>query len=72
MINVYRVHGTAKGQKFSIDVAAIDESHAIEKVYANLGSKFRVNRPAIKIEKIEVIPVEKTKNKVIEQLHGER
>ena len=70
MISIFRVYGHAGGDKFSIDVAAIDESHAKEKVYANLGSKFRLKRNSIKIERIETIPVEKSKNRVIQQLHG--
>lgn len=71
MISAYRVYGITKGERFSIDVAAVDEAHAIEKVYANLGSKFKVKRTAIKILKVDKIPFSETKSKVLKQLHGE-
>jgi ribosomal protein L20A (L18A) len=72
MISVFRVSGETKGEKFAIDVASIDETHAIEKVYANLGSKFGAKRGEVKIEKVEKINVEDSKNRVIKQLHGEQ
>ena len=70
MISVFRVTGMAKGEKFAIDIASIDESHAKEKIFANLGSRFGAKRNEIKIHKIEKIPESETKNKVIKQLHG--
>ncbi len=71
MIKAFRVHGFAKGEKFSIDVAAIDKEHAIDKVYSNLGSKFGVKRTAIKITDVEEITFNDTKSRVLKQLHGE-
>ncbi len=70
MIRGYRVFGVVKGEKFSIDVAAVDKNHAIEKVYSNLGSRFGAKRTGIKIDRVEEIDLNETKNKVLKQLHG--
>ncbi len=70
MIKIFRVSGTMKGDKFNIDVSAIDENHAIEKVYANIGSKHGIKRREIKIKNVKTIDVSETKNRTLKQLHG--
>ncbi len=40
-------------QKFSKEVSANNEKNALEKVYADLGSKHKVKRRFIKIEEVK-------------------
>ncbi len=47
-----------KYQKFEKEVVALKKEHALELVYSDLGSKHKVKRTQIKIEKIEEEEVE--------------
>ena len=45
-------------RKFTLYVRALKESHALEKVYSELGSRHKLKRYHIKIEKVEEVPLE--------------
>jgi large subunit ribosomal protein LX len=53
---------------FIKEVLADKSEHAIEKVYAEIGSKHRVKRCHIKITNVEEIAAEKIENPVIKKL----
>ena len=41
--------------------------HAVEKVYAEIGSKHRVKRFQIKISKVEEVPLEEIENPILKK-----
>ena len=47
-----------KYQKFSKEIVALKKEDALELVYSDLGSKHKVKRTQIKIEKIEEEEIE--------------
>ena len=74
-VKVFRVRGEIRKPnlqtKFRKEVAAVKPEHAVEKVYAELGSKHRVKRFQIRITKVEEVPFEKIENPVLKKLFGE-
>jgi len=58
-VKVYRVTGRINKRhffepiEFSKEIAAVKESHAIERIYAEMGSRHRAKRHQIKILKVE-------------------
>jgi large subunit ribosomal protein LX len=80
-IKVYRIVGYMMighdkypvWQKFTQEVRALTEKEALEKVYSNLGSRHKLKRYHIRIEKVEVItPEEATHPEVLSLLKLER
>ena len=71
-VKVYKVIGRITKPnfktKFEKEVRAIKPEHAIEEVYKLIGSKHRVKRAHIKIEKVEVVNPEDIKDPVIRAL----
>ena len=69
---VFRVIGEIKKPKlktsFRKEVIATKPEHALEKVYAELGSRHRVKRFQVKIAKIEEIPPQEIENPVLRKL----
>ena len=55
-------------QKFEIYVRAVKEEHAKEKVYSELGSRHKLKRYHIRIEKVEEVPLEEVDDLHIIQL----
>jgi len=53
---------------FKKEVIAIKPEHAVEKVYAELGSKHRVKRFHIKIMRVEEVPLDKIENLLLRKL----
>jgi len=45
-------------RKFSIYVRALRPEHALEKVYSELGSRHKLKRYHIRIERVEEVPLE--------------
>ncbi len=70
MIKIFRVFGKVKGNRFALDVASTDKEHAIEKAYANLGSRHGATRHDIVIDDVKEIDPKETKSRVLKQLHG--
>ena len=60
-VKTYRVTGTIDKPllfepiTFRKDISAIKESHALEKIYSQMGSHHRAKRNQIKILKVEVV-----------------
>jgi len=54
--------------RFKKEIIAIKPEHAIEKVYTELGSKHRVKRFQIKIEKVEEVPPQEIENPLLKKL----
>ncbi len=60
-VKIFRIIGTyrdiRKGftQAFKFELRALKEEEAMEKVYSELGSKHRIRRRFINIEKVEVV-----------------
>jgi LSU ribosomal protein LX len=73
---IYRVTGLAlfghdrfpEWRKFSIEVRALNESHALEYIYSVMGSRHRLKRSNIKILKIEEISPEEVRSGFIREL----
>jgi large subunit ribosomal protein LX len=56
---------------FAKEVMAEKKEHAVEKVYAEIGSKHRVRRYHIKITSAEEVSVENIENPVLKKLLSE-
>ncbi len=71
-VKVFRVIGKIRKPNlktpFKKEVVAIKSEHAVEKVYAELGSKHRVKRFHIKIIKVEEVPPEEIENPLLKKL----
>ena len=71
-LKVFRVTGEIRKPKlktkFQKEVLAAKPEHAVEKVYAEIGSKHRVKRFYMKIMKVEEIPVEEIENPVLKKI----
>jgi large subunit ribosomal protein LX len=69
---VFRVKGEIRKPNletsFSKEIVAIKPEHAVEKVYAELGSKHRVKRFHIKIVSVEEVPPQEIKNPLLKKL----
>ena len=55
-------------RKFKIYIRAVKKEHAIEKVYSDLGSRHKLKRYHIKIEKVEEVPLEEVEDLTILRL----
>jgi len=53
---------------FRKEIIAVKPEHAVEKVYAELGSKHRVKRFHIKIVNVEEIPPQEIENPLLKKL----
>lgn len=71
-MKVFRVTGEIRKPNlktsFRKEVVAIKSEHAVEKVYAELGSKHRIKRFQIKIASVEEIPPEEIANPLLKKL----
>ncbi len=71
-LKVFKVTGEIRKPKlntqFQKEVLAAKPEHAVEKVYAEIGSKHRVKRFYMKIVKVEEIPVEEIENPVLKKI----
>ena len=53
---------------FAKEILADKSDHAVEKVYAEIGSRRRVKRFHIKIASVEEVPAEKIENAVLKKI----
>jgi len=71
-VKVFRIVGEIRKPNwktpFEKEVMAIKPEHAIEKVYTELGSKHRVKRFHIKIERVEEIAPSEVEDPLIRKL----
>lgn len=71
-MKVFRIIGEIRKPNletsFSKEVVALKHEHAIEKVYAELGSRHRVKRFHIEISKVEEVPFEEIENSLLKKL----
>lgn len=71
-VKIFRVTGEIKKPNlktsFRKEVVAVKSAHAVEKVYAELGSRHRVKRFQIKIVKVEEVPPEEIENSLLKKL----
>ena len=71
-MKVFRVTGEIRKPKletsFKKEVLATKPEHAVERVYAELGSKHRVKRFHIKIVKVEEVPPEEIENPLLRKM----
>jgi len=70
-LKVFRVTGeiTKPNLKttFNKELVADKQEHAVEKVYAELGSRHRVKRTHIRIDKVEEVPVDQIENPLLKK-----
>lgn len=73
-VQVYRLEGTYnrlnRQFRFSQEIRAMTEDDAREQLYSLLGSCHRVQRKAVVIEQIKVIPPQTAENTLIRKLSG--
>ena len=73
-VQVYRLEGTylrnKREYRFSQEIRAVSEETAKEHLYSLLGSFHRVNRKAITLETVTVIPPEEAEKPLIRKLSG--
>jgi large subunit ribosomal protein LX len=71
-LKVFRVTGEISKPNlqtsFSKEVIAAKPEHAIEKVYAEIGSKHRVKRFHIKISKVEEVSPDEIENPILKKI----
>jgi len=71
-MKVFRVTGEIRKPNlktaFRKEVVAVKPEHAVEKVYAELGSKHRVKRFHIKIVSVEEVPSQEIEDPLIKKL----
>jgi len=71
-MKVFRVSGEIRKPNlktsFKKEVIALKSEHAVEKVYAELGSKHRVKRVHIKIVSVQEVPSEEIENPLLKKL----
>jgi large subunit ribosomal protein LX len=71
-MKVFRVSGEIRKPNlktpFKKEVIALKPEHAVEKVYAELGSKHRVKRVHIEIVSVEEVPSEEIENPLLKKL----
>lgn len=71
-MKVFRVIGEIRKPNlettFKKEVIAVKPEHAVEKVYMELGSKHRVKRFHIKIEKVEEVPPQEIANPLLKKM----
>jgi len=71
-MKVFRVTGEINKPNlktsFAKEVVVDKPAHAVEKVYAEIGSKHRVKRFHIKILKVEEVPVEEIVNPILKKI----
>ena len=71
-LKVFRVTGEIRKPNlktsFRKEVIAIKPEHAVEKIYAELGSKHRVKRFHIKILKVEEVPPQEIEKPLVTKL----
>ena len=76
-IKIFRVIGKITKPNFQTDfrreIRALKPEHAVERIYKEIGSKHRVKRFQIKIQKIEEISAEEVTDLTVRKLTlGER
>ena len=71
-VKVYRVKGTfernGKRERFTKEFRALKEEHVRELIYSDIGSKHRVPRNKINIEKIEEIDPNEAQDPIVRKL----
>ncbi|MEM3578250.1 MAG: 50S ribosomal protein L18Ae [Candidatus Bathyarchaeia archaeon] len=71
-LKVFRIKGEIRKPNletsFAKEVVAVKPEHAIEKVYAELGSRHRAKRFQIKILSVEEIKPEEIENPILKKL----
>ena len=71
-VKVFRVTGEINKPKlktpFAKEVIVDKPEHAVEKVYAEIGSKHRVKRFQIKIVKVEEVSTEEIENPILKKI----
>ena len=74
-MNAYRAVGALKTgkfswQKFSIELAADDEAQVTEQVYSNLGSRHKLKREQIRIDKTTILDKDNITDLTVQYLVG--
>ncbi len=71
-MKIFRVTGEIRKPNlmtpFTKEVVVAKAEHAVEKVYAEIGSKHRVKRHHIKILNVEEVPLDEVKNPVLKKI----
>jgi len=71
-VKVFRVTGEINKPKlktpFAKEVVVDKPEHAVEKVYAEIGSKHRVKRFQIKIADVKEVPVDEIENPILKKI----
>jgi len=71
-MKVFRVTGEINKPNwktpFAKEVLAVQSEHAVEKVYAEIGSRHRVKRFQLKISSVEEISIDEIKNPLIKKI----
>jgi large subunit ribosomal protein LX len=57
-------------QKYSIEVAALDEAGAAEKVMSDLGSRHKLKRTEIKIDELRALEANEIENPAVQYVVG--
>ncbi|MEB3757562.1 MAG: 50S ribosomal protein L18a [Desulfurococcales archaeon] len=77
-VKIYRVKGRMllshdkfpEWREFTVEVRALKESDAIEKVYSELGSRHKLKRHHVKISSVSEIPLEQAESTYVLNIEG--
>ena len=71
-LKVFRVTGEINKPNlktpFTKEILAVKSDHAVEKVYAEIGSKHRVKKFQLKISNVEEISIDEIENPIIRKI----
>jgi len=72
-VKVYRITGKMKFktgfvQEFKIEVPALNEEHALEKLYSILGSRHKLKRSYIRIDEIRKLDPEEVESQYVKEI----
>jgi len=72
-VKIYRVEGymrlrTGEARKFRIEARGLSPEHVLEKVYSELGSRHKLSRKHIKIERVREISVDEVTSDYVREL----
>jgi large subunit ribosomal protein LX len=77
-VKIYRVNGRMllshdkfpEWREFTIEVRALNEKDAVEKIYSDLGSRHKLKRYHIKISSVNEIPLEQAESAYVLNVEG--
>ncbi|MFW9922704.1 MAG: 50S ribosomal protein L18Ae [Candidatus Thorarchaeota archaeon] len=59
-----------KDEKYEVEVRALNETDAVNKAYARIGSKHRIDRDVLIVKAVKIIENDELKNPILREIAG--